>query len=111
MSVRMTAIKDRLNEIREKLSEINKKENKASSLLLRLGKVINILVENEQKIWLRTKVGDPILKDLQESVEASGTFLELENYCLNRFEASFQDVEFRAAKIDEESRRRSMVVT
>ena len=111
MSARMIMIKEKLTGIRNKLSEINDREHTTSSLLLRLGKVINILVVNEQKIWLRTKVGDPMLRELQESVEAASAILESGNYNLNGFEASFKDIESRAAKIDEESRRRSMVVT
>jgi hypothetical protein len=50
-----------------------------------------------------------MLRELQDAVDNAHKLLEGE--CAQEFEAALRMVEVKAAKIDEESRRRSMVVT
>jgi len=98
--------------IKEKLASIRSKLNldSASGYRFRLDKVSNTVVENESKIWLRTRIGEPMLKELQDSIDQVYNSLEDEGVSA-RFEASMRDVEVKASRIDEESRRRDMVVT
>ncbi len=105
MSARLPVIKERLASIRSKL-----KVDYATGYRLRIDKVSNIVVENESKIWLRTRVGEPMLKELQDSIEKAHDILESEEVPAG-FEMSLRDIEAKASKIDEESRRRDMVVT
>ena len=104
MSARIPVIKERLSSIRAKLDTYS-----SAGYRLRLDKVSNIIVENESKIWLRTKIGEPLLKELQDSLEKAS-----DNLCegaSTNFEILLKDIEVKASKIDEESRRRDMVVT
>lgn len=70
---------------------------------------MNIVVESEGKIWLRTKVGKPMLMELGEVVEK--VYGALGSEITGEFEAALGEVEEKAGRIDEESRRRGMVVT
>ena len=98
--------------IKEKLANIRSKLNldSASGYRFRLDKISNIVVENESKIWLRTRISEPMLKELQDSIDQAYKSLEDEGVS-SRFEASLREVEAKASRIDEESRRRDMVVT
>ena len=105
MSARLPVIKERLVSIRSKLNS-----DSVTSYRLRLDKVLNIIVENESKIWLRTRVGEPMLTELQDSLEKENNILESE-VISEGFEIFLREIEAKALKIDEESRRRDMVVT
>jgi hypothetical protein len=54
---------------------------------------------------MRRKVGEQILKDLQDALDAAYKVLEGGEPVLERFEAALRDVERKAAKIEDESRR------
>ncbi|MGD0803374.1 MAG: hypothetical protein ABSA11_04795 [Candidatus Bathyarchaeia archaeon] len=105
MSARLPVIKEKLASIRSKLNV-----DYTTGYRLRLDKVSNIVVENESKIWLRTRVGEPMLKELQDSIEKAYDILDGEGVPVG-FEMLLRDIEAKASKIDEESRRRDMVVT
>ena len=105
MSARLPAIKERLASIRSKLNF-----DSATGYQLRLDKVLNIVVENESKIWLRSRVGEPMLKELQDSLEKENDILKV-GVIPTGFEIFLREIEAKASKIDEESRRRDMVVT
>ncbi len=84
------------------------KERERGTLLvlqLRLGRVTNIVLENESKVWMRRRVGEQILKDLQDALNDASKVLEGGEPALERFETALRDVERRAAKIEDESRR------
>ena len=111
MSARIPAVKEKLAGIKSMLAAVKGEEGYAAGLQIRLGKVTNIVTENESKIWLRTRVGEPMLKELQAAIDDAYKALEGSGSALERFEAALKEVERKAAKIDEESRHRSMVVT
>jgi hypothetical protein len=67
----------------------------------RLEAARKVISQNRKKIWLRTKAGKP----MAEKTEAITEKLESE------MESALEELEAQVAKIKEESRRRSMVVT
>ncbi len=77
--------------------------------LSKLESVRSILIRNEKKIWLRTKKGGGMLAEVSEAADrltevfASGDVEVVERAII--------DVEVLARAIEEESRKRSMVVT
>jgi hypothetical protein len=111
MSSRIPVIKEKLARIKSILTAIMDNEGYVAGLQIRLAKVTNVVVENESKIWLRTRVGEPMLMELQVAVDYAYSVLEGGDSALQSFEAAMDEVEEKAAKIDEESRRRNMVVT
>jgi hypothetical protein len=111
MSARIPAVKEKLAGIKAMLAAVKGNEGYAAGLQIRLGKVTNVVTENESKIWLRTRVGEPMLKEFQAAVDDAYKVLEGSGSALESFEVALKEVERKAAKIDEESRRRSMVVT
>lgn len=79
-------------------------------LVTRLHFARNALIENESKIWLRTKVGKEMLADFESaSVELLSVVEEGDG--VDVIEGCFIDVEAQAKRLNEETRRRSMVVT
>lgn len=111
MSTRLPAVKEKLTKIKSLLGVMKSNEGYADSLQIRVAKVTNIVTENESTIWLRTKIGEPMLKDLQEALDDAIRSLENEGSTLKNFEEKIKEVERKATRIDEESRRRNMVVT
>jgi hypothetical protein len=90
---------------------VNGASDKAlKDLVTRLQFARNALVENESKIWLRTKIGKEMLTDFESAsvellrVMESGSGLE-------GMESATAGVERQAGRLNEETRRRSMVVT
>jgi len=85
----------------------NASESELRDLLTRLQAARNTLVQNERKIWLRTKAGKEMLSDYGEAslkllgVVESGSGLE----------EALTEVEAQAKRISDEIRKRSMVVT
>jgi hypothetical protein len=69
-----------------------------------------VVGQNLDKIWLRTKVGKPIAEAMQEAAEDALRKLEA-GVSHEEVRAAMEAVEAKAKEIDEESRRRSMVVT
>jgi hypothetical protein len=76
----------------------------------RLESIRSILIRNEKKIWLRTKKGRGMLADVNKAAERLMKSL-ISSDELNTVEAALSDVETLARAIEEESRKRSMVVT
>ena len=105
MSSRFPAVKERLTGIKSMLAAIKGREGYAAGLQLRLGRVTNVVLENESKVWMRRRVGEQILKDLQDALDAAYKVLEGGEPALERFETALRDVERRATKIEDESRR------
>ncbi len=70
----------------------------------------NALVQNEKKIWLRTKMGKEMLSGFGD---ASSKLLDAldSGSSLEEIEAALAEVELQAERVNEETRRRSMVVT
>lgn len=84
---------------------------------LRLQMAYNSLVQNERRIWLRTRDGREILERFNRAalrlLEASYSIIEnlRDESIVREFENALLEVEECARRLDEESRRRSMVVT
>ena len=111
MSTRLPVVKEKLSGIETMLAAMKDNEGYIAGIQIRLAKVTNVVFENESKIWLRTRVGEPMLTELQVAVEEAYKLLEARDPSLKSFETAFGEVERKAARIEEESRRRSMVVT
>jgi len=111
MSTRILSLKEKLTSINSILIKTKFNEGKTASLQIRLSKITNVLLENESKIWLRTRVGEPMLKEFQDAVDIAFKVLADGDPSPESFEAALKEVERKATKIDEESRRRNMVVT
>jgi len=85
-------------------------EDDVRDVSARVQKVANTVEENRTKIWLRTRAGKEMVEAIQRASDellgilASGSEKEV-------FLAALAALEAEAARIDEESRRRSMVVT
>jgi len=79
-------------------------------LVTRLQFARNALIENEGKIWLRTRAGKEMLSAYQES--SNGLLRAVESEAsIEEIEDALVDVESQAKRLNEETRRRSMVVT
>jgi hypothetical protein len=79
-------------------------------LVSKLESVRSLLIRNEKKIWLRTKKGRGMLADVGEAAERLRKSLTSSGG-LDTVDAAISDVETLARFIEEESRKRSMVVT
>jgi ribosomal protein L12E/L44/L45/RPP1/RPP2 len=99
-----------LEEIQKQVSSLKLKEDEARGVSTRLQKVTNTVEENKTKIWLRTRAGKEMVEAIQRAAEellgvlGSGSGKDEALTALVALEA-------QAARVDEESRRRSMVVT
>ncbi len=85
-------------------------EADSQRLVSRLESVHSVLIRNEKKIWLRTKKGREMLADVSEAAERLRGTLAFSDE-LETVEAALNDVETLARAIEEESRKRNMVVT
>jgi hypothetical protein len=113
LSETINTVKDALSRAIEVLRESTVEEASEGArreLLTRLQSAQNSLVRNERKIWLRTKAGKEMLAEfeaasakLKLAVESGSGFDEVED--------ALAGVEAQAKRIEEETRRRSMVVT
>ncbi len=79
-------------------------------LMSRLESVRSVLIRNEKKIWLRTKTGRGMLADVSEAADRLKKSLASSGEP-DAVDAALDDVETLARAIEEESRKRSMVVT
>ena len=70
----------------------------------------NILVKNEKKIWLRTKKGMEMLSEFEKASKALLEILKTSNDFVE-VEKSVLAIETYGVKLEEEIRRRNMVVT
>ncbi len=85
-------------------------ETDSPRLMSRLESVRSVLIRNEKKIWLRTKKGRGVLADVSEAAERLRGAL-VSSGERDTVDAALGDVETLARAIDEESRKRNMVVT
>jgi hypothetical protein len=84
-------------------------ELQTSNQLLILESVRSIFIRNEKKIWLKTKIGRKILTDLSEAInKLKETIVGNDK---NNIISALSVVEAHVNNIEEESRKRSMVVT
>lgn len=112
MSTPLTQIKVTIETVISKINEMEDiPETEKRSILTRLQKGSNTVTENENKIWLRTKVGKPIVQSFQDSADKLLKVFDVESPKLEDITEAMNDVDVNANKIVEESRRRSMVVT
>ncbi len=108
MGENLETAKSTLDRVMEALrSSSSASESELRDLLTRLQAARNTLVQNERKIWLRTKAGKEMLSDYTEAslkllgAVESGSDLE----------EALTEVETQAKRISDEIRKRSMVVT
>ncbi len=108
MGESLETAKSTLDRVMEALrGSSNASESELRDLLTRLQAARNTLVQNERKIWLRTKAGKEMLSDYSDAslkllgVVESGSGLE----------EALTEVEAQAKRISDEIRKRSMVVT
>jgi len=108
MSESLETAKTTLERVMEILRDSSSaSENELRDLMTRLQAARNTLVQNERKIWLRTKAGKEMLSDYGEAslkllgAVESGSGLE----------EALTEVEAQAKRISDEIRKRSMVVT
>lgn len=85
-------------------------EKESRHLVTRLQLARNALAQNEKKIWIRTKLGKEMLTDFGDASQELLGAME-SGSGLEEIEAALEAVERQAKRINEESRRRSMVVT
>ncbi len=85
-------------------------ETDSQRLMSRLESVRSVLIRNEKKIWLRTKKGRGMLADVSEAAERLKKSLASSGEP-DAVDAALGDVETLARAIEEESRKRNMVVT
>lgn len=108
MGESLETAKSTLERVMEALRGSSKaSESELRDLLTRLQAARNTLIQNERKIWLRTKAGKEVLSDYGEAslkllgAVESGSGLE----------EALTEVEVQAKRISDEIRKRSMVVT
>jgi len=113
MGETLNAAKDALDEAIETLRATSSEtipEKESRHLVTRLQLARNALAQNEKKIWIRTKLGKEMLADFGEASRELLGAME-SGSGLEEIEAALKAVERQAKRINEESRRRSMVVT
>ena len=99
MSQQMIQAKETVEKI------INKVD--APGLLEQLKTIEKIITQNQTKIWLRTRSGKPIAEKMETTAADVLKLLEKGN----DISGMLNELESVAKEIDEESQRRSMVVT
>jgi hypothetical protein len=93
--------------------EILKNQNTGADyqeLVSTLESVRNNLIRNEKKIWLRTKKGKDIVSEVFKAATKLRETLSI-NVELTSIEVELNKVEALVKAINEESRRKNMVVT
>jgi len=101
-------VEEALDLMKDSIEGIEKSELR--EIVSRVESVRAALIRNEKKIWLRTKKGREMLS---ETSAATGRLRDVldKPIDLGELEASLAEVESHARAIDEETRKRSMVVT
>ena len=109
MAVTATGVREIIDDSLDLLKGQNH-ETDSRRLMSRLESVRRVLIRNEKKIWLRTKKGRGMLADVSEAAERLRESLASSGD-LGSFDTALGDVETLARAIEEESRKRNMVVT
>jgi len=93
-------------------------EDDLRDIQIRIQIAQNALIQNERKIWLRTKAGKEMIGDfgvaatkLLGAAERIGKAEAPDPALLKDLKAALGEVELHAKRLNEETRRRSMVVT
>ena len=93
-------------------------EGEVREIQTRIQMAQNALIQNERKIWLRTKEGKEMMGEFGvASTKLLGTVERLQRQAipdaslLKNLKAALGEVELHARRVNEETRRRSMVVT
>ena len=109
MSLSVTDVREIID---ESLGLLKKRgdESDTHGLVYKLESVRSVLIRNEKKIWLRTKKGRGMVVDVREASERLRNSLASSSE-LDTVYTALSDVETLARAIEEESRKRSMVVT
>lgn len=108
MSLEMSSVKEILEKI---INKINSRGNKSNEeLLLKLEASQRLVVQNQTKIWLRTKSGKPMAEEL---LKVASNLLEKikKEYTSEEEIILISQIESKIMEIDEESQRRNMIVT
>lgn len=85
-------------------------ESETKGLAARARSVLGVLVRNERKIWLRTKKGRELLAEFDAA--SRGLIEALESGAgVGDTKVALDEVEQMAKRLEEEIRKRSMVVT
>ncbi|MCW4014018.1 MAG: hypothetical protein NWF07_13680 [Candidatus Bathyarchaeota archaeon] len=100
MSQQMNQAKEIVEKIISEIEAGDKPEKE--SLLTRLQTIDKLITRNQSKIWLRTRSGKPMAEKLENA--ATKALDELESLDLSELESI-------AKEIDDESEKRSMIVT
>ena len=93
-----------------KVKEGSLHDAKMRDYSMRLQQGLNTLIQNKRKIWIRTRLGKGMLEGLGGAAEALIGVLNSDAE-VSKIESALVEVEARAKEIEEESRRRDMVVT
>ena len=112
MSEQVNTIKNVVEDVLEVVNELRDDlpGNQLNDLRTRLQFVRNTVIENEKKIWLRTKKGKELIMELSGRSERLLESIK-EKQVSENFENILQEMEEKAKEIVEEIRKRSMVVT
>jgi len=112
MSGNLNSVKEVLEGAMEALNakgaSIPEREMRDYSMRLQICQ--NALIQNQRKIWIRTKLGKGMLEKMGSAAEALIDVLKTATDPAG-IEAALIEVEAQAKEIEEESRRRDMVVT
>ena len=109
MAVTATGVREVIDDSLDLLKNRGIEAN-SQGLVSKLESVRSVLIRNEKKIWLRTKKGRGMLAEVSEAAERLMKSLASSGE-LDAVEAALSDVETLVRAIEEESRKRSMVVT
>ena len=105
MSQPLKDTKEIVANIAQKIEAGNQPEKDA--LLAQLKDIDRLVTENVNKIWLRTKSGKPMAERLQQKAETTLRQVNDESTLVSEI----SELEGLINEIDEESQRRSMIVT
>lgn len=108
MSQEMMATGKAVEEMIKHLEASNVLEKGA--LISRLENVLKVIRQNQNKLWLRTKTGKPVGEAMEDKAQAMLGRL-IESQSIDEWIEGLSDLEMQIHFVNEESRRRSMVVT
>ena len=113
--------KDNLQKTLDELKNIsidNLSKVDSTDISISIQKAQNILVQNEKKIWLKTKDGKEMVGRIEDasyklltSVQELQKSKKLDSPSLSDLKEALKKLELNVRLLDEESRRRGMVVT
>ena len=109
MAVTVAGVREIIDEFLDLLKGQNYGTD-SQRLVSRLESVRSVLIRDEKKLWLRTKKGRGMLADVSEAAERLRGALASSGE-RDTVDATFIEVEALVKAIEEESRKRSMVVT